>query len=210
MTTRIVVAAFGAWALAALPTQGQSLAGPHFCGHGEPSPVCSAFIVFEAGAGHRWRGAAGELDLSWHAGVLTNRGRSAVGATVFAATDLDLEHGWLSSRVGVLPRYRRWLSRTASLDLSAGPVVDLSHGKPAGLGATAEVAVGWVNDIAITGRLDLGGLNGVGWFGGVKLGSKQAGGAVKAEAVGLAVYGLITLVRWVGSMIDWTSIDWTP
>ena len=202
MTTRIVCAAFGAWALAALPAHGQGLVRPHVCGHGQPSPVCNALIVFEAGAGHRSRGGAGELDLSWHVGVLTNRGRSAVGATLFAATDLDLEHRWLSSRVGVLPRYRRWLSRTASLDLSAGPVLELAHRKP-GLGATAEVAVGWGNDIAITGRLDLGGRNGAGWAGGVKLGSKQAGGAIKAEAIGLAVYGLITLVRAVGSMIDW-------
>ena len=201
MKTRIVCAALGAWALAALPAQGQDLAGPHFCGHGQPSPACSTFIVFEAGAGQRWRGGAGELDLSWHVGVLTNRGRSAVGATVFAATDLDLRHGWVSSRVGVLPRYRRWLSPAASLDLSAGPVLELGHRK-AGLGATAEVAVGWGNDIAITGRLDLGGRNGAGWAGGVKLGSKQAGGAIKAEAVALAVYGLITFVRWFGS-IDW-------
>ena len=201
MKTRIVAAAFGAWALAALPAQGQGVAGPHFCGDGQPAPACSTFIVFEGGAGHRSRGGAGELDLSWQAGVLTNHGRSAVGATVFAAADLDLEQGWPSYRVGVLPRYRRWLSHTASLDLSAGPVLELGRRKPA-LGGTAELAVGWGNDIAITGRLDLGGRNGVGWVGGVKLGSKQAGGAIKAEAIGLAVYGLITLVRLVGS-IDW-------
>jgi hypothetical protein len=199
MITRIVRAAFGAWALAALPAQGQGLAGPHVCGHGQPAPACSTFIVFEAGAGHRSRRGAGELDLSWHAGVLTNRGRSAVGATVFAAADLDLKQGWPSYRVGILPRYRRWLSRAASLDLSAGPVLELTHRKP-GLGATAEVAVGWGNDIAITGRLDLGSRNGAGWAGGVKLGSKQAGGAIKAEAIGLVVYGLITLVRAVGSI----------
>ena len=186
MTTRIVFVALGAWALAPLPALGQAL--------------------FEAGAGHRSRGGRGELDLSWHAGVLTNRARSAVGATVFAAADFDLKHGSPSYRVGVLPRYRRWLSRTASLDLSAGPVLEVG-GRPPALGASAEVAVGWGNDIGISGRLDFGGGNGVGWVGGVKLGSKQAGAAIKAEAVGLAVYGLITFVKAVVRAID-IDIDW--
>ena len=190
MKTRIVCAALGAWALATLPAQGQG--GPR-------SPARSTLIVFEAGAGYRTRSGVGELDLSWHAGVLTNHGRSAVGATAFAAADLDLKQGWPSYRLGVLPRYRRWLSRTASLDLSAGPVLELGRRRPA-LGATAEVAAGWGNDIAITGRLDFGGRSGVGWVGGVKLGSKQARTGLEMEAVALAVYGLITIVRWVDAM----------
>jgi len=201
MNTRLVCAALGAWALAALPAQGQGVAEPHFCGDAQPLPACSTFIVFEAGAGYRARRGAGELDLSWHAGVLSNRGRSAVGATAFFATDLDGERGWFSSRVGLLPRYRRWLSRTASVDLSAGPVLEVGRRQPA-LGATAEVAVGWGNDIAITGRLDVGGRTGVGWVGGVKLGSKQASNGIEAEAVALVVYGLIALVRWVGTIDD--------
>jgi hypothetical protein len=207
MTTRIVFAALGAWALAPLPALGQASAGRHFCRDGQPSPACTTFIVFEAGVGHRSRGGRGELDLSWHAGVLTNRGRSAVGATVFAATDLDLKQGSPSYRVGVLPRYRRWLSRGASLDLSAGPVLELPQGARSRLGLSAEAAVGWGNDLAIAGRVDLGGRNGVAWVGGVKLGSTQAGGAIKAEAVGLAVYGLITFVKALVRAID-IDIDW--
>jgi hypothetical protein len=191
MITRIVFATFGALSQAA---------GAHFCRDGEPAPACTTFVVLEAGAGHRSGGGAGsELDLSWHAGVLTNRGRSAVGATVFAATDLDLKQGRSSYRVGVLPRYRRWLSRAAALDLSAGPVLELPPGAGSRLSLSAEAAVGWANDIAVTGRLDLG-RNGVDWVGGVKLGSKQVRSGLQVEAVALAVYGLITIVRWVDAM----------
>src|SRR6266496_2399139 len=137
MTTRIVFAAFGVCALAPLPAQGQG---------GQPSPARKTFIVFETGAGYRARRGAGELDLSWHAGVLMNRGQSAVGATIFAATDLNFKRGWPSYRVGVLPRYRRWLSRGASLDLSAGPMLERPQDARFGLSLSAEAAVGWGDD----------------------------------------------------------------
>ena len=145
--------------------------------------------------GRRSSGGIGELDLSWQAGVLTNRGRSALGWTAYAAVGLDVRAGrpmrdW---RLGVLPRYRRWLSQSASLDVAAGPVVELLPSAPATFLATTQVAVGWANDLALSGHVDLGGENGPAWFVGARVGSGQVTGALEAQGIALIVWGIIRL-----------------
>jgi hypothetical protein len=147
--------------------------------------------------GSRSRGGRGDPDLSWQAGILVNRGRSAVGATGYAAVGLDVraDRPLLNTRLGVLPRYRRWLGPSAALDVSAGPVVELGRGAPATLLTTTEVAVGWANDASLSGRVDLGGGKGPAWFAGVRLGSGQVTEALEAQGIGLVVWGIIRFIE---------------
>jgi hypothetical protein len=155
----------------------------------------------ETEVGRRSRGGRGALDLSWHVGVLTNRGRSALGATGYVAFDLDVraDRPILNSRLGVLPRYRRWLGRSASLDLSAGPVVELRRDAPAAILSTAEVAVGWPSDVALSGGGDLGGGTRPAWFAGVRVGANQVTQALEGEGIALVLWGLIRLAETVSS-----------
>src|SRR5258706_222461 len=127
MNTRPLVLAMAACALAAPHAASQAAPRPSFCTRGAPPPTCSTFLVVETEMGVRGRGSRGEFAFAWQAGVLGNSGRSAFGAALYGALDLDVraDRPFLNSLLGLLPRYRRWLGREASLDLSAGPVVEL-------------------------------------------------------------------------------------
>jgi hypothetical protein len=160
----------------------------------------SQALVVETEVGRRWSGDRAELDVSWQAGALANRGRSALGATAIVGFGLNVnsDRPVHDTRLGALGRYRRWLGRGASLDLSAGPVVELRQGAPAALLTTAAVAVGWANDIALSGRVDVGGATGPAWFAGVRLGSHQITEALEAEGIGLAVWGIVRFLEAAG------------
>src|SRR5258705_4492980 len=123
MNTRSLILAMAACALAAPHAASQAAPRPSFCTTAAPPPACAKFLVIETEMGSRVRGSRGELALAWQVGLLGNRGRSAVGAAAYAGFDLDVraDRPVLNSRLGLLPRYRRWLGRGASLDLSAGP-----------------------------------------------------------------------------------------
>jgi len=150
----------------------------------------------ETEVGSRSRGGGGELALSWQAGLLAHRGRSAVGATGYVALDLDVraDRPILNTRFGVLPRYRRWMGRSASLDLSAGPVVELRPRVPATLLLSTDLAVGWPDDIALSGRVDVGARNRPAWFVGVRLGADQITEGLEAQGIALVLWGLIRLL----------------
>jgi len=186
MNTRALVLALAACALAASHAASQAAgAAP------------KTFLVLETEVGRRSSRGRGALDLGWQVGVLSDRGRSALGATAYAAFDLDVraDRPVLNSRLGVLPRYRRWLSRGASLDLSAGPVVELPRDARATLLATGAVALGWPNDIALTGRVDVSTGVGPAWFAGVRLGPGQLTQALEGEGIALAVWGVIRFLE---------------
>lgn len=178
MNTRALVLALVACALAA-------------------SRAASQVIVVETEVGRRSSRGRGAFELGWQVGVLSARGRSALGATAYAAFDLDVrgDRPVLNSRLGVLPRYRRWLSRTASLDLSAGPVVELPRDARATLLATGAAALGWPNDIALTARVDVSTGVGPAWFAGVCLGPGQVTEALEGEGIGLALWGIIRFLE---------------
>jgi hypothetical protein len=197
MNTRPLILALAACTLAAPHAASQAAARPAFCTRAAPPPTCGTFLVVEAEMGGRSRGARGELDLSWQAGVLANHGRSAVGATAFVGFGLDVraDRPILDTRFGVLPRYRRWLSSGASLDLSAGPVVELRRGAPAALLTTTGVAVGWANDIALSARVDVSGGNRPAWFVGVRLGIDQVTEALEAQGIGVVLWGIIRFLE---------------
>jgi hypothetical protein len=163
------------------------------------SHAASQVLVVETEVGRRSSRGSGALELGWQIGVLSDRGRSALGATAYAAFDLDVraDRPVLNSRLGVLPRYRRWLSRGTSLDLSAGPVVELPRDARATLLATGAVAVGWPNDIALTGRVDVSTGVRPAWFAGVRLGPGQVTQALEGEGIALAVWRVIRLMEKV-------------
>jgi len=152
--------------------------------------------VLETEMGARARGSRGEFALAWQAGLMGNRGRSAFGAAAYAAVDLDVraDRPVLNSRLGVLPRYRRWLGRGAALDLSAGPVVELRRNVPGTLLMSTGVAVGWPDEIALSARVDVSAGNSPAWFVGAKLGADQMTEALEAQGIALVLWGIIRLV----------------
>jgi hypothetical protein len=160
-------------------------------------PASTTVLVIETEMGRRWSDGRQELDVSWQAGALANRGRYALGATAFAAFGLNVnsDRPVQNTRLGVLPRYRRWLGRGAALDLSAGPSLELRSGASAALLTTAAVAVGWPNDVALSGRVDVGEQTGATWFLGARLGLHQITEALEGEGIGLAVWGIVRLLE---------------
>jgi len=155
--------------------------------------------------GARGRGSRGEFALGWQAGLLANRGRSAFGGAAYAAVDLDVraDRPILNSRLGLLPRYRRWLGRGASLDLSAGPVVELPGRGRTALLTTSGVAVGWADDVALSGRVDVARGTRPAWFLGLRLGADQTTDGFEAEGVALVLWGVIRFFEKASGGYHW-------
>ncbi len=150
--------------------------------------------------GARGRGSHGEFALAWQAGLLANHGRAAFGAAAYAAVDLDVraDRPVLNSRLGFLPRYRQWLGRGASLDLSAGPVVELPGRGRTVLLTSGGVAVGWADDVALSGRLDVAKGSRPAWFLGVRLGADKVTEGLEAEGAALVVWGVVRFFEAAG------------
>jgi len=146
--------------------------------------------------GSRSRGGRSGLDLSWQVGLLGNRGRSALGATGYVAVDVDVraDRPILDTRLGVLPRYRRWLGHGAALDVSTGPAVELRRTVPTTLLSSTNVAVGWPDDVALSGRVDVSAGSRPAWFIGARLGADQMTEALEAQGIALLVWGLVRLL----------------
>lgn len=146
--------------------------------------------VFETGLAVG-SGSPRDVELSWQLGLLGARpAPSVAGGTLFVSAALD---GGRQS-IAVLPRMRRRLGAGLGVDLAAGPMVLFRRGLGSQLGGTAEVSLGWLEDVSLTGRLDFS--DRMAWHGGVKLGTRQAGDGLKVEAAGVVVYGVIKLVEW--------------
>jgi hypothetical protein len=174
------------------------------CFAGRPLPECKTFWITEVGYYHRAFGGgsiqpvpadfAGRLDLdnhfSWELGRMSNRSaRTAVGGTFLVGG------GGSGLRFGVKARYRRWLSKRSSLDLSGGAlgVVTRSlYSQPSarGYGITGDVALDWKDWAAITVRADAirgEGRNATAVYTGVRLGSYPAIAATAAIAAYIAL-----------------------
>ena len=205
MNTRPLVLAMAACTLAAPHAASQAAPRPSFCTRGAPPPACATFLVVETEMGVRGRGSRGEFALAWQAGLLANRGRSAFGGAAYAAVDLDVraDRPILNSRLGLLPRYRRWLGRGASLDLSAGPVVELPGRGRTALLTTSGVAVGWADDVALSGRVDVATGSRPAWFLGLRLGADQATDGFEAEGVALVLWGVIRFFEKASGGYHW-------
>ena len=87
------------------------------CFRGKPLPECRSFFVTEAGLSIRLdsHSQSESRSLTFEVGYMVNRGTSsALGATVFLR-GVDPVSG-----IGVRPRYRYWLTKESSLDISPG------------------------------------------------------------------------------------------
>ena len=91
------------------------------CWRGHPYPECRSFLVTEVGISYPWGntptydgGAVIAGDLGWMKNISE---RAAVGGTAHARLGEDY------ARAGVRARYRRWLGRSTSVDLSPGIIV---------------------------------------------------------------------------------------
>src|SRR2546428_12222389 len=120
----------------------------HECFRGRPQPACDQFWITEFSLLTRINRLPDGEYLSvpyfmrWELGSMENHGpRSAAGVTLVAELD-DL-----GSRLGVKPRYRRWLGPRAALDLSAGVLFK---------GSGRFRAPGFVAQAAVTGGADGG------------------------------------------------------
>lgn len=93
------------------------------CFRGKRIDHCKSFIVFETGlkflvTGRNRNPFKDEFLLTGDIGWMKNTSmKNAFGFSVYGAAD---DHG---SRIGIRPRFRRWLSRRTALDFSAGIIL---------------------------------------------------------------------------------------
>jgi hypothetical protein len=92
--------------------------GHSLCWRGKPE--CGSFVVTELGALYRmdeydYPGMDWRVVLTFDAGYMKNVSlKDAVGVTGYALLNDDI------TRLGIRPRYRRWLSHDTSIDISPG------------------------------------------------------------------------------------------
>lgn len=90
------------------------------CVNAKPSPHCRSFLVTEAHVRYRLSGPDPGAYLTAELGWMVNgRGKHSYGFSVFGGQDIT----WEVARGGLKGRYRRWLGKGMSLDLSAGVVL---------------------------------------------------------------------------------------
>lgn len=177
-----------------------------FSWKGAPLPYCKSFLLTEAELAYRFNSPPKFNNrqhsfLSWDLGIMVNRGEhSAIGGTLF----LGIDDASTAMRFGIRPRYRRWLSRTSSLDFSTGIfVVKPDAGSERLLGLSGHVGLNLSNWFGFAGRVEFTPYKGmynhphthellpqkkdVALWGGIRLGTKP--GLIFSGALALA--GLI-------------------
>jgi hypothetical protein len=147
--------AFVAWAFVFVSQlSGQEPDGRRgWCFRGRPLEACNAFWITEFSAalplGHR-RTVENTL-FTWELGAMANVARrSALGGAVFMSVD-----GRQGLRLGVRPRFRRWLSSSLTLDVATGLYKEMERNS--GLRPTGQITLGLSDGIAITGQVDAAG-----------------------------------------------------
>ncbi len=187
----------------ALSAQERSPAAPsRLCFRGRPKPACDRFVIAEIGLYHPVLRTQRALDfdplliryptverqVAIQVGGMVNRGsRSAVGGTLL------LGIGTGAADVGVVGRYRRWLSIDGmSVDMAAGVIhgrISEANGRSAG-GIMAEVGLNAADYGALVVRTDVlrgsGGTNAA-LFGGARLGSRPAVAAGVLLGIGVSL-----------------------
>ena len=181
--------------------QGQSRS----CFRGQPLPTCKSFWITEAGYGYaltsptQW-GGEGRHYATWELGWMTNlTERWAVGGTFLAG--IAFGEG---TRVGVKPRFRRWLNRSTSVELSPGILLGGS-GDVQFPGFTGHVSVNLQDRLVFTSQLDVfnklpGSVDDkdVAWYAGIKLGSKPGIIATGVEAAATLVLIVAVIIAYSG------------
>jgi len=186
-----------------------------FCRTGRPAAECRVFLVLEgnafmAVAGSRFerldhRGLrTKKLELTgyvaWEAGVMVNiTSDDAVGGTFTLGGDAN------GYRVALKGRYRRWHDRTTAMDLGAGIMGagrsvaytdrEGNYHVPA-VGLTADASIGLVDWASAGVRTDVlfseeGDGPAIGYYGGVRLGTKPTLVATAAPLVFAVIIFLV-------------------
>ncbi len=159
----------------------------------KPKPECGSFLITEFGYTYRLdRSPDKPLYLNWELGWMMNRNkRSALGGTILFGFNQDFEN----TRFGLKPRFRWWLTKTESLDLSAG--ILLPAGKNHSFispSYTGHVGLNLGDCFALTGQVEVirRGKSGtdVAWCGGFKLGTPFVAISSSAVAVVIGVLAL--------------------
>jgi len=179
------------------------------CWRGRPAPECQSFLITETGVLMRldeypYQRGTSRASVAFDLGWMKNVGKtSAVGLTGYAMS------GGPSTRYGVRARYRHWQSRSTSVDLTAGILLqgedNLIDYDPPGLVVGAALNSGDLIALTVEGEYanyqDFGsgggpvealGRSDMTWRAGAKLGSGL--GLVG----GLALVGLTILIVSVG------------
>jgi len=161
-----------------------------FCFRGKPKPECNLFMIFEFGVTPKiYQNDSPSQDESqsfmwtYELGLMTNLNeKNALGGSLYAALD---DNG---SRFGLKSRYRRWLGRHFSLEVSPGILIGIKDNSYSarGAGFTGHVGLNIADLLIYTVQIEVipyaGTIyqypsfrtvkgNDVTWYSGLKLGS---------------------------------------
>lgn len=197
----IVVLALPISALTAQEPPTAAMEGRALCFKGEPLPTCRSFWITEAGYVYGLAGIPHQDHhyATWELGLMANTSeQSAIGGTLYAGLQFGEGLRW-----GLKARYRRWLANSLSIDVAPG--ILLSVAEKSSPGFTGHVGFNVDDRFAFVSQWDVvtnpWHWNGtrpvsrreVGWYGGVKLGSKPALYGVALEGVALLAV-IVTVV----------------
>jgi len=205
LLTSLLIATAGLLAASGAEAKDDSHKSHALCWRGHPAPECRSFLITETALvarlddypfqrGTSWAGVT--FDLGWMKNVSTT---SAVGFSGYALSSDP------SQRFGIRARYRRWLSRNTSIDLSPGILLsgedNLIDYDPPGVVAGATLNAGDLVALTVEGEYsrfkDYGsgpgpvtaqGRSDMTWRAGAKLGSGLG------LTGGLALVGLTILI----------------
>ena len=177
--------------------------GCWMCLRARPLPKCKSFWITEAGVFYRLihePKLEGNYYFTGELGHMINRNeRSALGGTIFLGVNTEESY-----RLGLKPRYRRWISSKLSLDFSPGILLlgDDDSYKPDLPGFTGHIGLCYEDWLVLTTQLEIIHFKRFGtdvaWYGGAKLGSYPG----LAVFIGLPIAALI-----IGAMIGSIDID---
>jgi len=164
-------------------------ANAQHCFRGKPLPQCKTFWITEFGysfrldqSARRYQFSDANFYFTWEYGLMRNLNqKSALGATFLLGADGD------GHRLGVKPRYRRWLDNSLSVDFGAGVLFGGENNQfnlrfPA---MTSHVGLNFGDWLALTAHMEIIRLEvvpfrrpqskttkaDVAWYAGAKLGS---------------------------------------
>ncbi len=159
------------------------------CFIAKPLPHCRSFLVTEAHVRYRLSGTEPGVyptaELGW---MVNGRGKHSYGFSVFGGQEIT----WETTRAGLKGRYRRWLGKDMSLDLSAGLVFTSAGDGFLRAGQAGVTIGGGVNFgvLAVTAQFDYIPAEARTWRGGPAI---YLGGALgsKPGAVAMAAVALV-------------------
>ena len=119
----------------------------------EPLPKCKSFLITEFGLGYT---AGYNFYLSGDLGLMVNKNEHSARGLILSYRASSVAHYGIVSRIGLKPRFRRWLGQKSSLDLSPGLVYKMDErGNNRSLGVLGEVGLNLLPWLALTSQLEI-------------------------------------------------------